>query len=172
MQCEKCHGGEMRPTKVFRLSGCLATLGFFLLIPCFLLLCFALLFGALGMAATGSASVKVTEQAKQDAITKLRAMEGIPPGVISNFQPTARVSDTSLTALEPPQREQVHQIQSSYDAQVAGAAVGTGFAALFGGGLVIIMFVIAIPGLIIGFVLILRKKVWKCQTCGYIFERA
>jgi hypothetical protein len=162
----------MRPTKVFRLSGCLVAIGFFLLIPCFLLLCFALLLGALGTAATGSASVKVTERAKQDAVTKLRAVEGISPIVVSNFQATGRIYDASLATLEPAQREQVQQIQSSYDAQVAGAAVGTGFAALFGGGLILVMFIIAIPGLIIGFLLILRKKVWKCQVCGYIFERA
>jgi rubrerythrin len=34
------------------------------------------------------------------------------------------------------------------------------------------MFIITIPGQIIGFLLILRKKVWKCGQCGYVFERA
>ena len=63
-------------------------------------------------------------------------------------------------------------IETSYNAEVAGATIGTGVAATIGGGLMLVMFIITIPGQIIGFLLILRKKVWKCGQCGYVFERA
>ena len=147
-------------------------IGFIVLIPCFLLLCFAILFGALGTAATGSASVTVTEHTKQETVTKLQAIEGLPAAVVTDFEPDGRISDETFATLTPAQSNDVRRLQSAYTAAVAGATVGTGLAALFGGGLVIIMFAIAIPGLIVGFLLILRKKVWRCQACGYIFDRA
>jgi hypothetical protein len=172
MQCDKCHQGQMHPTKVFRLSGCLVAIGFIILIPCFVLLCFAVLAGVIGTAATGSATITVTERAKQETVVKLQAIEGLPAAVVSDFQLDARISDETFASLTSIQSNEVRRLQSSYDAMISGAALGTGFAALFGGGLVIIMFVIAIPGLIVGFVLILRKKVWRCQMCGYIFDRA
>ena len=37
---------------------------------------------------------------------------------------------------------------------------------------VLILWVIFLPALIVGGLLILNKQVWKCPTCGYIFERA
>ena len=109
---------------------------------------------------------------KQDAIVKLKAIEGIPTSVISDFETNATFQEASLSALTPSQREQVQEVQTSYNAEVAGATIGTGVAATIGGGLMLVMFIITIPGQIIGFLLILRKKVWKCGQCGYVFERA
>jgi hypothetical protein len=171
MQCEKCQG-NMLPTKVFRLSGCLVALGFTILIPCFLLLCFAIVVGAIGTAATGGASVKVTERAKQEALGKLQAIEGLSPVVVAEFGSNTRLSEVTIDSLTSEQSNQVYRIQSHYNTQVSGAAVGTGLFALVGGGFVIAMLAICIPGLIVGFLLILRKKVWRCQQCGFIFDRA
>jgi hypothetical protein len=162
----------MFPTKVHRLSGWLVFLGYCILVPCFLGFCLTVLFAIVGATATGKATADVSHQAKQDAIVKLKAIEGIPTSVISDFETNATFQEASLSALTPSQREQVQEVQTSYNAEVAGATIGTGVAATIGGGLMLVMFIITIPGQIIGFLLILRKKVWKCGQCGYVFERA
>jgi hypothetical protein len=162
----------MRPAKVYRLSGWLVFLGYCILVPCFLGFCLTILFAIIGTAATGTAGMQATQQAKQEALVKLKAMDGLPSNVISSFETATNIPESSLNALEPGQRDQVQQIQSSYAAEITGATLGTGMAAIFGGGLLVVAFLITIPGQIIGFLLILRKKVWKCGHCGYVFERA
>lgn len=45
-------------------------------------------------------------------------------------------------------------------------------AAGFGFMFIVILFYAAIPILIVGLLLVLKRKVWKCNNCGYIFDRA
>lgn len=54
------------------------------------------------------------------------------------------------------------------DAEKAGAAIGGamtfGFAIFLGGA--------SLVGGLVGYLLLISKKVWRCITCGYIIERA
>src|SRR5579859_5875552 len=43
--------------------------------------------------------------------------------------------------------------------------------AVVGAGFLVVCFVIALPLLIIGCILTLKKKVWRCRSCKYVFER-
>jgi hypothetical protein len=40
-----------------------------------------------------------------------------------------------------------------------------------GAAFVAICYFILVPALIVGFLLTLKKKVWKCASCGFLFER-
>jgi hypothetical protein len=167
MQCDKCREGQMHADKVFRLSGCLATIGFIILVPCFLLMCFAIVFGLIGTAA----SVNVIEGLEKETTSSLTDIEGLPAEVISDFERDNRVSDETLAMLTPAQRNDVQRLLSTYADRLTGASAAVGISALFGGGLFVIMLAISIPGFIVGLVLILRNKVWRCQMCGYVFDR-
>ena len=160
------------PTKVFRLSGCLAVVGVFLLVPSILLFCFAVLTGVLGTAATGSASVQSRNDDKQKATAEMRAIEGLPSAIVAEFETNRKVAVEMLSALTPAQSNEVMRVQTAFQLKREMTSAVTGIAAVFGGGFVLVMLALSIPGMIVGGILILRKKVWKCPACGYIFDRA
>ena len=53
-------------------------------------------------------------------------------------------------------------------AEKAGAAIGSGIGFTFSLGIA----VISILGMIIGYLLRMKKRVYKCEKCGFIIERA
>ncbi len=54
------------------------------------------------------------------------------------------------------------------EAEEMGAAIGAGL----GMGFSIIMGIFSLLGGLIGYILIMKKKVWKCIQCGFIIDRA
>ncbi len=171
MRCEKCNNESMVNTSVFRLSGCLVTLGFILLIPAAITLAFTILLTVLGVYATGTAASEMTNKLVMETEEELQELR-VPQHVIADFKDDHSISEKTLNTLSSDQRRQVEITMDTYNAVAAGAAIGTGGIAIFGGGFVVALFVLSIPALIIGFLLILRKKVCKCPNCGYFFERA
>lgn len=61
------------------------------------------------------------------------------------------------------------QIAEQKDAApaVAGAIIGAGISGLFALGL----FMAGLLPLVVGIVLVQRKSVWRCSSCGYIYDR-
>lgn len=61
----------------------------------------------------------------------------------------------------------VAQTAGRADVSVANMAVGgLGFA------IVILTFFLGVPSFLIGYLLISRKKVWRCGLCDFVFDRA
>jgi hypothetical protein len=58
----------------------------------------------------------------------------------------------------------MHAPVSKGDDPTAVAMVGT--------GMLVASFLIALPFLIVGCILTLKKKVWRCRACGFVFERS
>lgn len=172
MECDKCSAGVMRKTKVFRFSGCLVAIGITLLVPSLLALLLATFIAITGTAATGAATVEVAERQKAETIESLSQIEGLPTAVLSDFEDDTIVSEATLSALTPEMRNEVEAVIAAHQLATVGAAAGTGMFAAVGTAVVVLIYVISIPALIVGFVLILRRKVWKCGGCGYIFDRA
>lgn len=54
------------------------------------------------------------------------------------------------------------------DAEIAGAAIGAGI----GFGAAIFIGISSLAGGLVGWILIMKKKVFKCTTCGFILDRA
>lgn len=52
------------------------------------------------------------------------------------------------------------------------AAAGAGIAAFMGMGMTVMAFAVSLPVLIAGAILVLRRKVWRCGGCDFMFERA
>ena len=51
-------------------------------------------------------------------------------------------------------------------------AAAAGLAAAMGLGMTVLAFAISLPVLIAGAILIMRRKVWQCGSCDFVFERA
>ncbi|CAM2069635.1 hypothetical protein SCOR_29950 [Sulfidibacter corallicola] len=170
MNCEKC-GGDMFPAKIFRLSGCLVSLGFLILVIS--LGCIGMV-GFITLVGTGS-SVAVSDEMEAEArASTLEELEEIkaPQAVIHEFAETAAVSPETLAGLSSDTRRDVERAVSSYSASLAGVAIGTGLFAFVGGTFAMVLFFASIPTLIVGFLLVLRKKIIQCADCGFYLDRA
>lgn len=172
MNCEKCKTGTMYEAKIPRFSGCLIAIGYSLLVPAILALLLTTGFALFGMFATGQASVEGVGEAKERALESLRAIEGLPGPVITDFYEDGQIEDSNKDSLPPEQRRRVDSILGLYNASVAGTAIGSTMAAGLGAAMVFTVYAVAVPALVVGFVLLLKKNVWMCRRCRYVFDRA
>jgi ribosomal protein L44E len=58
--------------------------------------------------------------------------------------------------------------QSMSEAAAAGAAIGTGISIT----IALVIAAVSLVGGLIGWLLIMKKKVFRCEVCGYILDRA
>jgi len=172
MNCEKCNVGQMVRDRVFRLSGCVVGIGYTLWVPALLVLLFAIVLTVIGTASTTAAGSTALDTSKKQALARLKQVPNIPAEAITEFEKGGRLSEQTLASLPPEQRFKVNEIQTTYSAGVAGAALGTMGAGCIGGSITLLLYIASIPTLIVGFLLTLRKNIWRCQQCGFIFDRA
>ena len=109
---------------------------------------------------------------KAEAVVQLRELEDLPLGIVASFESDASIPEASLRVLESEQRTRVDAILTSY--QSAVRSVGLAGTAVTGIGTVGVIFtyIVALPFFIVGLLLTVKKRVWRCQACGYIFDRA
>lgn len=171
IQCEKCKQGQMVQDRIYRMSGCLVAIGYFLVIPGMLMMLGGIGFTFLGMGAGATATTETFDKIKKEVIADFNKA-GVSPQVIDEYQRTNRVSQTTINSLSPTEKEKVNRVLMSDSARKAGAAIGTAGAAVCGGAFTMMTFLIGLPSFIIGFLLILKRNVWRCPSCEYIFDRA
>lgn len=169
--CEKCSHGEVGPAKTFRLSTTTAIIGYLLLIPGILLFCYSLRVGAFGVTEQSSAQKQAGIELKKNTLAELEALQPPPDRIISKFEAIAYFEETEIAQLDPESRAKVNKIKEKYLTGLAGTVIGTGIIDLLGGGFKFAMLIAAILMMILGLFLSLRKKIWHCLTCGYIFQR-
>ena len=171
IQCEKCKQGQMVQDRIYRMSGCLVAIGYFLVIPGMLLMLGGIGFTFLGIGGAGAATTETFERIKKEVISDFNKAS-VPGQVIEEYQKTNKVSQTTINSLSPSEKEKVNRVLMSDSAKKAGAAIGTAGAAVCGGAFTMMTFIIGLPSFIIGFLLILKRNVWRCPSCNYIFDRA
>lgn len=172
LTCEKCKSGTMESTKVRRFSSGLVFIGFTLWVPCLLILLVAT---GSAMFMGGAGTVAMTEtmkKSKQEAVASLQKIDGLPASIIAEFDQHGTIEQSVLNALPADKRARVDSITSLYSASLVGAGLGGAAATGIGGCGVMLVYFFCVPGFIVGLVLTLKKKVWRCHTCGYIFERS
>ena len=171
MQCEKCGSTAMQPVKMFRLSGCLVSAGFALVVTSLAALAFGLLLVVVGPKATGDATATHSAQDQSAAIKALNGIPGLPPAVVQELEATQKVSEETIKRLPAEQQSRVRSILLDY----YGSRVATGAAGVTAAGvgivLVLILFGFGVPGAIVGLLLVRRRKLWRCGQCGFAFER-
>ncbi|MGE3509770.1 MAG: hypothetical protein AB7N65_12895 [Vicinamibacterales bacterium] len=170
--CEKCHQGTMVAERVPRMGQGLNIIGFTLVIPSLLLLLGSTACGVLMGGASGNAATQSIHEARVRAGSELLDIREVPRAAAEGFESTGHMDEATLAAMSTDARERAERVITRYNASISGAAIGTGLATGVAGFGVIASYVIGLPFLIVGLLLIRKKNVWKCPTCQYVFDRA
>lgn len=169
--CEKCNG-SMAQTRVRRLSGVLVAIGYTLVIPSLLVLLAVTLFFFLGAASTPSAMGSMDSVATSNAVVQLHSIDGVSAEFIALFQTNHWLATKKADDLQEPAKSKVLDVVRSFQGHKLATGAATGVIAVVGIGVLVATYFFLIPVLIIGFLLTLKKRVWRCRNCGFIFDRA
>lgn len=170
--CEKCRQGNMHRARVPRMSPGLRFLGYVLWVPALLMLILAGGCGLLVGGAGTSATVETVTKSRNDAANQLLDIGSIPRERIEEFQKSGTFERNELQLIPASDRDRAERILDLHQASVAGAGLGGAAATGIAGLGALAMFVMFIPLFVVGLLLTLKKNVWKCPTCGYVFDRA
>lgn len=172
MQCDKCSSNTMEKKKLFRSSGCLVVVGIVLLLISLLMLIIGGFFGLLGPRVNSKSYARYNKENKAKTISSLKNIPGLPDTLIKKLESTDRVSEKTLLQLPFEKRQRVRSVLLDYYGKRLSNKAASGVFVGIGTFFVLLLFAFGIPGLIIGLLLVRRKKVWRCANCGFTFERA
>lgn len=170
MECEKCSSDMARKT-LFRSSGCLVAVGVALLMVSLAALGLGVAVGLVGPRATREAASASQGEAEAKALAELEAIPNMPEGLAGELKATGRVSEESLARLPFEERQRARRALLDLHGSRAAAGVAHGVTAGVGTVFILILLAFGIPGLIVGLLLLRRRKVWRCVKCGFAFER-
>ena len=172
LACEKCGQGAMEPKKLFRLSGCLVAIGYFLLTVSFGCLGLSCVIGLLMLVGAGTTATAAVATDSTKIVIEAMQKANCPKWSLDEVRSTGRLSEASQEGLTQNQR-------NAYLGTVAGVAIGraggvaaSGMAGLLGVGGIVAAFCTGIPSFIVGFLLVLKRKVMACNRCGYLYDVA
>jgi len=169
LPCQICRQGSLSRKKIFRMSGPVVFIGFIFLIPSVIgiFLSAFIFFGSVAM--TSRAAGHSSDSASQQAIATLRQI-GIPAQVIDDVaagrdHAVEQELDTYQIAMGQQRliRDALEKVHSD-DVVKAGA----GLAFLFSGGFAVILGIASFVGGLLGWLLVMRKRVLQCDLCGAV----
>lgn len=144
--------------KSFRMSAPVVVIGFVLLVPSIL----GMLGGLLFLLSTFKAA-NDPQNALSAQVEARSAMQsqGVPEAIISGVVTGASVSDHEVRRLAPAQALAVQQARSS----IAASQVGRGMGVVVAGGFSLAMIVGSLVGGLLGWLLVMRKRILQCTHC-------
>jgi hypothetical protein len=143
--------------KKFRMSGPVVAIGFIVLIPSAL----GMLFGVLMLGITHSANKSTSASSEREIRAQLVA-QNVPEPIISEVVSGKSVSDNQLVPLTYQQQATVRHAEAAR----LGQKIGGGAATAVFGGFSIFVIVASFVGGLLGWLLIMRKRVLQCARCG------
>lgn len=170
IDCEKCKvPAAMETRKIFRFSGCLVAIGFSVLVPALCALLSVTFCAILGTVTGGTGAAQVMSETKAESIERLKTA-GLPAASIADFDVDGHFE--TKAGFTPEQLKAAEDAELEYTAAILGAGGAATVMTGMGVAGVIVTYGICIPTFVLGLVLVLRKKVWRCRSCGYVFDRA
>jgi hypothetical protein len=168
--CRVCERGTLTNKKIFRMSGPVVVIGFIFLIPAVLgmLLSVAMFLRVLS---AGGAAGSEASSAKDEAVAHMRE-NNIPEPLIAAVVAgrNAEVeSQLRYYDLAQYQRSWVRDAQEKIRTSDIGTAA-SGFGVLVGGGFAIAVGVASFVGGLVGWLLVMKKRVLQCSTCGAVIN--
>lgn len=165
MTCGKCKKGELELIKVRRFPAGVANIGYGL--ATLALLAVLGVGGYLYRYGPGGTVVSAIEVVKQDAVTKLKQIDGVTPAMITDFEDDGQIATASLDALNGDVRSEVDRVLEEYRAATinlpANAMITTSggswswWIGILAGCVILLVF---------GLWLTLSKDAWRCPSCG------
>jgi hypothetical protein len=157
--CQVCGQGTLLKKKKFRMSGPVVFIGYLFLIPSIL----GILFGILMLVGTGAATGDIVQENKQQYIQELRS-GGVPQNLIDKAVAGEVITEADKAPLSKEQRQKLSAAQLNYTAGQAGTGAGVALA----GGMSLAMIFGSLVGGLIGWLLIMKKKVLQCTHCSAV----
>ena len=157
--CRTCGQGSLIKRKTFRMSAPVVVIGFILLIPAV----FGMLVGVFMLFITGAASTQTSNVGERKIRVRLVAQH-VPEPIIAEVIASKPVGNSELDSLSPEQQSAIHDAQLSVSAQ----KVGAGAATLLAGGFSLLIIFTSFAGGLVGWLLIMRKRVLQCVRCGAV----
>ena len=159
VRCKTCEVGVLRLEKQHRMSTPVVAIGYILLVPSIL----GIIFAVVMLIVAGSAG-SIADSATKDAATKTLHQAGVAEPVVQKVLSSQRLTDTDRAALTRSQREAVEATQSSITASEVGRGAGT----VIAGGVIIFLGLASFVSGLLGWLLIMKKKVLHCTSCGAV----
>lgn len=159
VSCQVCGQGVLKKKTKFRMSGPVVVIGFLLLVPSIL----GMLFGILIMFATGG----VADESKTGLETRVREelqTAGISGQIAEKVVSGKHITESDRASLTTEQSVALNDAKLTYGAGKVGAGAGTFLA----GGLAVAIVIFSLIGGLIGWLLVMRKKVLQCGSCRAI----
>ncbi len=159
ISCKTCDSGTLVPRKTYRLSGPAVVIGYLFLVPSV----FGFLVAGLLLLGAGGAAAVTTDAVSETSLRNLRA-QAVPETVIEAIIAGRQRNEIDRASLTTAQRSAVNDAIVERDAMTVGAG-----AAAFGFGfLSISLFVSSLMGGLLGWILVMKKRVLKCTSCGAV----
>jgi hypothetical protein len=157
--CPTCQRGLLVLKKVHRMSTPVVVIGWLLLVPSFL----GILIGIIMLVATGGAATATSSALDTEIRTTLKR-ENIPDAICDHVIAGNALTDAEKTNLTDSQKSAISSAQLSLSAGKVGAGAGAAIA----GGLSIGLIVTAFIGGLLGWLLVMKKKVLQCSACSTV----
>lgn len=155
--CRVCDQGQLFHSKVHRLSGPAVTIGYILLVPSLLGILLSLFFLMASWVGAASTVTKLSADTREAILTT-----GVPLELRQKLDQGHLVTESEMVNLTAVQRSAVE----SANRQIAASVTGSGCAAACGTGLAGIGAVFSFVGGLVGWLLVMKKRVLKCSLCG------
>lgn len=157
--CPTCQKGQLALKKKYRMSTPVVIIGWLFLIPSFI----GMLIGLLGLFATGKAATTTSAGIEQRARADLEAAK-IPASMIESIVAGRVITAEDQSGLTDSQRATISAATTSLTASKIGAGAGTAIAGGFSIGIIVMAFV----GGLLGWILVMKKKVLQCPMCSAV----
>lgn len=159
IQCKTCDVGRVEGKTTYRMSGIVVAIGYILLIPSIL----GILFSVLLLFATGKARADSSSSLRTVAVKTIRE-SGVSSGIAEKSVSGQPLTELEKTSLSP---DQDRAIESAQRMMTYGTA-GTGFGIALAGGAALFFGVVSLVGGLLGWLLIMKKKILQCNNCGAV----
>ncbi|MBM4070534.1 MAG: hypothetical protein FJ271_16495 [Planctomycetes bacterium] len=157
--CRTCNNGTLINRKVYRMSAGVVVIGYIFLIPSLI----GVLVAAGLFFATGSATKDTAKKLKDEVAAELANAE-VPQGIITKITDLKEVASADLSPLTEKQKDAVRSGQ----AKMAGGTIGVGIGAGLAGGTSLCVGFLSLVGALLGWLLVMKKRVLKCNQCGAV----
>lgn len=157
--CKICDTGHLRPTTRYRLGGVVALIGYLVLVPSIL----GMFLG--GATCAGSAMTDTDRATKVFAETHTRLVAAGMPSAAADLllkmdEPTRR--DAISLIEDPTMRAEVAELARTHEVARSASSFATGVGAVAGTGTLVMSFV----GGLLGWLLVMKKRLLQCSHCG------
>lgn len=157
LRCKTCDSGLLRPTKRYRMSSPVVAIGYIILVPSLL----GILFSVLLLVSVGHTGSTLNADMRERSATEMRNV-GVAEPIVQKVISSEELTTAERATLTTAQTEEIGSAKSI----MQGSQLGTGAGTVIGGGISIFFGIVSFVGGLLGWLLVMKKKVLQCTKCG------